>query len=195
MAVPERPWAAYGRAMKPITDRQIAKLLAEYRIISGTVRIGDATAKGYQRGHFAGAWQRYIKPTSKPAGAENDQLPDAASDQGGKAPPLGPIPASQPSQRHNRNETWTSDDFSSVTETECDAREKRDFFIYDGHCDVVTVSSKELRRCNHCGRTGGDVQETHYGDDSALLHRDCQDAWKSAYDLDIRNQPSYRAGP
>jgi len=93
----------------------------------------------------------------------------------------------------------------------------------DGHCDVVTVSGRGIsksrangapeRLCSHCGRTGEDLQETYYGEASALLHRDCQDAWRTAYeaghylrsrqqgcepahdDLDIRNQPFYRPEP
>ena len=34
----ERPWAAYGRSGKSISDRQVAKLLSPFGIISGTVR-------------------------------------------------------------------------------------------------------------------------------------------------------------
>jgi len=134
VAAPERPWAAYGRARKPITDRQIAKLLGAYRIISGTVRVGEATSKGYQRTHFEEAWKRYPKLRSKPEGAVgNLQMPF-----------LQPNPASQPSQRHNVVKTDTSGDFSSVTETVCDAREKRDLSNNDGHCDGVTLTSPVL---------------------------------------------------
>jgi putative DNA primase/helicase len=59
----ERPWAAYGPAGKPITDRQVANLLKPFEIFSRTVRIGDETLKGYQRAHFAEAWRRYLKAT------------------------------------------------------------------------------------------------------------------------------------
>jgi hypothetical protein len=73
----------------------------------------------------------------------------------------------------------------------------------DGHCDGVTLSRRGIskapangvpeQRCDHCGRIGGDLQEICYGEASAILHRDCQDAWSAALDLDIRNQPFYRA--
>lgn len=114
----ERPWAAYGRMGKPISDRQIAKLLGPFRIISGTVRIDGATAKGYYRSAFEEAWGRYPKP-AKPEGN------------------------SQPSQRHNRDETGTSDDFASVTETPRDGSKKCDLSNSDGTCDGVTLKNAE----------------------------------------------------
>jgi hypothetical protein len=74
----------------------------------------------------------------------------------------------------------------------------------DGHCDGVTVAGTGIskswsngvseRRCSYCGRTGGELQETYYGEVSALLHRGCQGAWRADYDdLDIRNQSFYRS--
>ena len=112
----ERPWAAYGRARKPITDRQIAKLLEEFKIFSRTVRIGT-TAKGYKKADFAEACRRYPKTKRVPHPPESDP---------------------QTSQRHNADETGTSDDFSSVTQSECDGYEKCDLSNNHGHCDAVT---------------------------------------------------------
>jgi Protein of unknown function (DUF3631) len=116
----ERPWAAYGRTAKPISDRQIAKLLGPFGIISGTVRTDGATAKGYYRSAFEEAWGRYPKLEKASQQPEGD---------------------SQPSQRHNRDATGISDDFSSVTETPCDGSKKCDLSNNGGHCDVVTDSA------------------------------------------------------
>jgi hypothetical protein len=55
----ERSWAVYGRTGKPITDRKVAELLRPFGIISGTVRIGDITNKGYKLPDFKEAWQRW----------------------------------------------------------------------------------------------------------------------------------------
>ena len=118
----ERPWAAYGRMGRPISDRQIAKLLGPFGIISGTVRIDGATAKGYYRSAFEAAWGGYPKPEKA------SQQPEADS---------------QPSQRHNRDETGTSDDFSSVTETPPDGSKKCHLSSNDGHCDGVTDAPPE----------------------------------------------------
>ena len=137
-ADPERPWVAYGRARKPITDRQIAKLLGDYRIISGTVRVGATTNKGYQRGHFEEAWRRYPKPKSKPDGVVENLPPEEISKQGEIAPLRSNLDF-QPSQRHNTDETGTSGIFSSVTKPVCDAHQKQELSNNDGLCDGVTV--------------------------------------------------------
>jgi hypothetical protein len=160
----ERPWATYGRAGKPITDRQVAKLLSPFEILSGTVRIGDATAKGYQRAHFAEAWRRYPKATK---------------------PLSRPKSTSQTSQRHNVDETCTSDNLSPVTETGCDAHEKCDLSNNDGHCDGVTVLNREKveeedrpRQCAQC-KADDDGKLQFYSDapDVPLgvwLHKECK---------------------
>ncbi len=123
----ERQWAAYGRAHQPITDRQVAKLLSPFGIISGTVQLGDATAKGYRRSAFAEAWSRYPKACPEP---RQNVSPASLDD-------------FQPSQRHNADETGASDLFSSVTEPARDAREKHELSNNDGFCDVVTDCSHE----------------------------------------------------
>ena len=118
----ERPWAAYGRTGKPISDRQIAKLLGPFGIISGTVRIDGTTAKGYYRSAFVEAWNAYSKSEKA------SRQPDGNS---------------QPSQRHNADETGASDVFSSVTDPACDAHEKRDLSNNHTVCDAVTLCADE----------------------------------------------------
>ena len=129
----ERPWAVYGRTGKPITDRKIAELLRPFGIISGTVRIGDATAKGYKRTDFEEAWQRWGVESGHPSGAGQGETPSSHQ-----------LHASQPSQRHNVVKTGTSGDFPSVTGIVRDAHEKRDLSNNDGHCDGVTLPSPVL---------------------------------------------------
>jgi hypothetical protein len=56
----ERPWLAHSKG-EPITDRQLAKLLRPFGIISGTVHPpGAPDAKGYRRADFENAWARYL---------------------------------------------------------------------------------------------------------------------------------------
>lgn len=56
----ESPWATYNRG-KPITPRQLAKMLTGYGIKSKTVRLGHAnTPKGYDTGQFADVFGRYL---------------------------------------------------------------------------------------------------------------------------------------
>ncbi len=61
IANPEGRWAEYGKGAKPLTQRQLARLLKPYGITSGTVHPeGAADAKGYQRQHFEEAWKSYL---------------------------------------------------------------------------------------------------------------------------------------
>ena len=55
----EQGWATYNRG-KPITPRQLARLLAGYGIRSKTVRFGSHTPKGYERSQFTDAFARYL---------------------------------------------------------------------------------------------------------------------------------------
>jgi hypothetical protein len=59
----DSPWADwYG---KPITQNAIAKLLAPFGIHPRSVRLRDDTIpKGYLRGQFDDAWERYASPPS-----------------------------------------------------------------------------------------------------------------------------------
>ena len=58
----ERPWGAYGKARKPITDVQLARLLKPFGARSKNVRIGqDEVAKGYRRDAIAAAYTRYVQ--------------------------------------------------------------------------------------------------------------------------------------
>jgi hypothetical protein len=56
----ERPWGTYRKG-EPITDRQLAKLLKPFGIVSTTVHpLGAPHAKGYRRADFEDAWARYL---------------------------------------------------------------------------------------------------------------------------------------
>lgn len=55
----EMPWATYGRGF-PISPRQLAGLLKEFGIGSGSIRIASETGKGYQVAHFNDAFARYL---------------------------------------------------------------------------------------------------------------------------------------
>src|SRR5215831_19521402 len=58
-ADPERSWAEYNRG-KAITQRQVAKLLGAFGIISVNVNpVGLPQGKGYRWADFEEAWERY----------------------------------------------------------------------------------------------------------------------------------------
>ena len=61
---PELMWSTFNRG-KPITPKQIAKRLSEYKISSKTIRFGGNTpnAKGYYKDDFSDAFSRYLSVT------------------------------------------------------------------------------------------------------------------------------------
>jgi hypothetical protein len=68
-ALEERPWSAWGKAKKPITDMQLARLLRPYGVRSTTVWLGEGVAaKGYHLRSFEDAFSRYL-PSIPPEGA------------------------------------------------------------------------------------------------------------------------------
>src|SRR5215831_14163097 len=63
-ADPEKRWAEWSRG-KPITEKGVAGLLHEYRIVSRTVGPRGAEAKGYRKADFKDAWERYLAEAEK----------------------------------------------------------------------------------------------------------------------------------
>ncbi len=62
---PEKQWCEWGRAAKPITQKQLAKLLGEFGIHTKDVRVGGGTAvKSYTWASFLDAWERYLPPVA-----------------------------------------------------------------------------------------------------------------------------------
>jgi Protein of unknown function (DUF3631) len=109
----ERPWATWNKG-KPITDRQLAKLLRAFTIISENVQTsetGEPQAKGYRRVHFDDAFERYLTPAN-----------DASRQIGG----------SQASKRTNADGMGTTSDFCVRPETVLDGCEKREKPANDG---------------------------------------------------------------
>jgi putative DNA primase/helicase len=56
---PEKAWATYDKG-KPITARQVARLLKGFGIKSKDIREGDLVHKGYSRADFESVFSRYI---------------------------------------------------------------------------------------------------------------------------------------
>lgn len=70
-----RPWAEWGKQRMPLSKNQLARLLKEFEIEPGTIRLaGGATAKGYWRERFEDAWERYL---SAPTASEPSQRREA----------------------------------------------------------------------------------------------------------------------
>ncbi len=62
----EKGWATYNRG-RPLTPRQLAKMLSSYDIHPKTVRMPTGTPKGYDADQFADAFARYLHPKPNPS--------------------------------------------------------------------------------------------------------------------------------
>jgi putative DNA primase/helicase len=65
--IESREWAEWGRARKPITPNQLAKLLRRFDLSPRTIKLADGdTAKGYHREMFDDAFARYLPQSPFP---------------------------------------------------------------------------------------------------------------------------------
>jgi len=55
-----KPWATYGKGDKPMTARQLAKMLEDYGIKPDVIRIGRGTPRGFHTAWFDDAFTRYL---------------------------------------------------------------------------------------------------------------------------------------
>jgi putative DNA primase/helicase len=58
-----RPWA---ERVQPMSANTLARILMPFGICPQTILVGDITAKGYLRGHFDDAFNRYLPPIPNP---------------------------------------------------------------------------------------------------------------------------------
>ncbi len=124
-ADPTSPWADYSHG-KPIGQAQLARVLRPFGIVPSTVRIGAATAKGYDRASFAEAWSRYLPDGSDAAERE---IPPGRGNQ--------TVTPSQPA------ETAASTPYRPDTVTEHVPERKARSPANSATCDGVTVSNPQ----------------------------------------------------
>jgi len=114
-AIEGRPWAEW-RGGKPLNAHGLARLLAPFRIVATTIRVGSRTPKGYQLAHFADSFDCYL------------------SGEGGF----------EVQHRHNGDETGTSSKFESATSNRALHFEKYEKPASDGHCGDVAVALPDV---------------------------------------------------
>jgi putative DNA primase/helicase len=179
VADPERPWAEWKRG-KPLTQKQLAGLLAPFGIGSETVHIpGLADAKGYRRARFEEAWGAYL-PAQNP----------------GQNTLAHQIPAFETSKRPNADGPKGSSDFRSVAESNGDGSKNANLSNSHAGLDAWTLRKPgngvrvhsdhengagdfpdSLRRCAQCNAPGDARGPVIAHDDHVWLHRECRWFW------------------
>ena len=165
------PWADFNRkSKKPLTKNQLARLLAEFHIAPGTVKIGEQSLKGYKRSQFEEAWKRYLAPEG----------------------------VNETSQRHQPTAAGTSATFQNVTEESPVTDRKCEKPLCPNEGDEVTdrkggapedatSGGPWLLVCEHCGipeRPGNPVQSYDKDGQTYLLHPACHAEWLAGPDPD-----------
>jgi Protein of unknown function (DUF3631) len=153
-----RPWAEFGKARKPISKNQLARLLNDFHVKPDGVRIGNRTPRGYHRHQFEGAWQRYLTPLGVP----------------------------EPQQCNTTTAAGTSGPFQSATPKTDVAVEKCEKPLGDGDCCAVALQKQDkplARVCAQCG--GSDDGGLREHDDGIWLHPECVRFWSTDTSLEI----------
>jgi putative DNA primase/helicase len=164
-ADPERPWAEWKQG-RPLTQKQLARLLAPFHIFSTNVKpAGLPQGKGYRRADFEQAWKVYCP-------GQDDH-----------SAPVGDL---DPSIRPCADEVGTTRDFRSVHEDRVDGSKTAHLAYSRAGLDGWTDRKPEngasgqfdQRRCDHCGQLGAVGQWDWPGRPSGIwLHARCEGPW------------------
>jgi putative DNA primase/helicase len=196
-ADPERPWSEYNRG-QPITQRQLARLLSTFGIISVNVRpeVGSQ-GKGYRRSDFEEAWEAYC-PGQIASRADSDALirPSVPSPmESAQVDAFACVPeaswdASKNGNLFNNNAAW---DAGTLRKSENGAKGQIDQEEppLDNPGDIPEPLRRHPgRRCDHCGSELGIMNpwDCPGRPDGIWLHPRCEEAWHDA------ESPSARRG-
>jgi len=142
-ALEGRPWAEYGKARKPISKNQLARMLGDFKVIPGTVRQGTKTLKGYYRNQFDEVWQRYLA-SPHPHKTSQRHIATAPS-------------TSTPSETSQRNVTPIAQnvtcDGSAVNVTDDVTFRNSEKPLRPNDCDVVTFDTGMPSKANRGNAT------------------------------------------
>jgi hypothetical protein len=123
-----RPWAEYGRAGKPMSPNQLARILKRVPISPENIRVGNKVSKCYQLAWFTDAFARYSPPVAEQGGSD-------------------------PLHRYNTDEMGASGDFQSATKAECSGLGNSEKPNNEGHCSGVADQNGGATEKGKWGRT------------------------------------------
>lgn len=149
----EAPWKDLKG--KPLDERGLAYRLRQYLIKSKTIRVSDATPKGYVKADFLDAWRRYLQPPDKSAtNATAMQFPaDGIGDDVADVADVADAVALDRSEKLNGHNAVT--DVADVA-------------------DVAQLAGNGRRACAQCG-ADDDGKLLQFG--SVYLHKECRRFW------------------
>ena len=185
-ADPEKPWATFNRG-QPLTQRQLARMLGEFGIISDTVHPqGLPQGKGYKRADLEPVWDAYCPPTA------------------GQTPSFPLTPTFQAYKRTNIDGTGITRNFSSV-QTPPSYGSKNGNLAH-GHAGLYVCTDEKAPEagkgqvdqhdrgngagehapvCVHCGSPVPAPNQVAFDGFNIWLHRECEAEYRREDPLDI----------
>jgi uncharacterized protein DUF3631 len=114
-----RPWPEFGKARRPITATALARLLKPLGIMPRTVRVGQATNKGYRRKDFDDAFERYLPPIADDAYSPSSAT-EGDSEPSQRHTPRAPRESEDSEPSHPESEVTDENPLSQATTKRCD---------------------------------------------------------------------------
>jgi hypothetical protein len=154
--IEDGPWLAYGRAEKPISQKQIANLLQDFRIFPGSKRIGgSANNRGYEFAAFKDVFAAYLDyPPSRSA-----------------TPP-------QPNENKGLAQIRSATPDQSVADREAGKSLKSQ--ACGGVADREQGCPPVFAVCDHCGLSDENVLTCAIAGEERHLHRACIARWEAS---------------
>ena len=174
-----KPWSSYGKTGKPITERQVARLLADFKIYPRNLKIADElgrqkVVKGYLRSSFAEAFEAYVLPQ----GGDRSATPLLSSPENGLAEKRSATAKIEVADRNASNPLETNKSSGVADQNPLGGETKPE----------KVVKKVSGRPCDYCHESpDGTEQQAAYGTETLWLHPDCIDRFLEAQDdgLDI----------
>jgi putative DNA primase/helicase len=188
-ADPERPWAEYNRGGKPITQRQVARLLGAFCIISETVDIpGLKSAKGYRRSRFEEAWATYcpVKTLSRAQGGFSKRRSVEAPAGSAQVGDFRSVEEASFDGSKNGKLSYSHAGLDASTDKKGGNGARNDFatseapsIAFDDGLDIPPSLVRTGHRCDHCGSQLGSMSRWEWPGrpEGVWLHPRCEEAW------------------
>ena len=180
----DRPWPEYRKG-KPITPRQLAKLLAPFGISPGTVRTESGTPKGYIRAKLEGFFKRYA-PTPPVLSATTPQAADSLGFDGFLSATNTPVVADR-----NHEKPRVSAGCGVVADKKGGYSENTSFEGDVEEREAIQAIDGEAALCVQCGEFVGLDEEPIPVAGGRVLHERCYDNW---YEAQFGKRPTNGSG-
>jgi putative DNA primase/helicase len=175
----DRPWSEW-KGDKPITQRQLARLLEPFDIKPKQVRIGAKSNKGYKLEDFADAFLRYPPVRSETSKQSKDSAGLRPVRSETRDTQCFRSKAPETAEKRHCFDVSDRDPLPSARAPSANPKEQANGQACPANLDLPG-GLKAADVCDHCGAQGyrpdDPLQDCYIGADVYRLHRTCQLPW------------------